>query len=111
MQNRKLVPVLVLLLMGMWLAAPSHAAEQIGPSAPQASSSCPADAAVFSLASPLISPATSPVELCGCGDDLCAGKQVAAQCGPAGTVIRLCLATGMCSPAGTAKQCRCLTPP
>jgi hypothetical protein len=44
MQIRKLVPALVLLLMGLWLAAPGHAAEWVGPSTPDASSSCPAAA-------------------------------------------------------------------
>jgi hypothetical protein len=116
MQIRKLLPALVLLLMGMWLAAPSHAAEMVGPSTPQASSSCPADAAVFSLPSPLIStdvtPATAPIEFCGCGDDLCVGKEVNSRCGPAGIVpIRFCFSTGVCTPAGTARRCGCLPPP
>jgi hypothetical protein len=115
MQNRKLVPALVLLLLGLWLAAPSHAAELVGPSTPEASSSCSADAAVFSLPSSLISPditpATAPIQFCGCGDAVCVGKQVNSRCGSSIEPIRLCLSTGVCSPAGTARRCGCLLPP
>jgi hypothetical protein len=44
MQIRKLVPALVFLLMGLWLAAPGHAAEWAGPSTPDPASSCSAAA-------------------------------------------------------------------
>jgi hypothetical protein len=45
MQIRKALPVLVFLLMGLWLAAPGHAAELSGPFTPEAPSACSATAA------------------------------------------------------------------
>ena len=115
MQNRKLVPALVLLLMGVCLAVPSHAAELVGPNTPAPSGSCSADAAVFSLPPSLTSqdskPATDPVLFCGCGDDVCIGKEVNSRCGSSVVPVRFCFSVGVCTPAGTARRCGCLPPP
>ncbi len=58
MQIRKLVPALVFLLMGLWLAAPGHAAESARPSPPDPASSCSAAAASVDGATTALGTAT-----------------------------------------------------
>ncbi|HSS50185.1 MAG TPA: hypothetical protein VLX28_14705 [Thermoanaerobaculia bacterium] len=81
MQIRKLVPALVFLLMGLWLAAPSHAAEVGGPSTPEASSSCLAAATVDGTAADGIGiPAPKPMAfLCQPNGTFCQQAQCSCQ--------------------------------
>lgn len=116
MQNRKLVPVaLVLLLMVAWLAAPSRAAELAGPSPEAAPSSCSAGSAILSLPSSLTSTdfvqATDPILFCGCGDAGCNGKQVGSSC-PSDTPLHpnFCFDTGLCL-VSPQRQCACRPAP
>jgi hypothetical protein len=116
MQDRKLVPVaLVLLLMGAWLAAPSHAAELAGLSTEAAPSSCSVGSAIFSLPSALPSTdfvqASDPVLLCGCGDSSCVGKQVGSSC-PSTSPLHpnFCFNTGVC-PVSPSRLCACRPAP
>src|ERR1700681_1475437 len=116
MQDRKLVPVaLVLLLMVAWLAAPSRAAELAGPNTEAAPSACSPAAATFSLPSSLASTdfvlAADPTLTCGCGDSGCLGKSVGSSC-PSETPLHsnFCFDTGLCL-LTPGRQCACRPAP
>jgi len=112
MQDRKLVPVaLVLLLMGAWLASPSRAAELAGLRTEASPSSCSVGSAIFSLPSSLppanFLQATDPDLTCRCGDSGCLGKDVGSSCPSSSTSHpNFCFSTGVCL-VTPGRQCAC----